>query len=104
MNVMLSDQPTPRSTVFLRLKRRPGGRFEHLPDPVFALGRALQIGAGIYLLCHLLPIFWSHRLLFHLHQLTFGRLVMTQILLVAYKNDRNIWTEMLNLGCPLFWD
>lgn len=101
---MLSDQSTNRSFVSLCLKSGPGGRFEHLPDAVFALGRALQIGAGIYLLGHQLAILRSHRLLFHLHQLTFGGLVVTKILLVADKNDRNIRTEMLNLWCPLFWD
>ena len=58
----------------------PGGRLEHLPDPLLALGRALQVGEGVYLLCHGPPLLRLHRLLLHLSQLLDCVGVVTQVL------------------------
>jgi len=90
--------------LFLVLEGGPGGRLEHLPHALLALGRALEVGEGVDLLGHGAPLLGLHRLLLHLPQLLDRVGVVAQVLLVADQDDGDVGAEVLDLGRPLLGD
>lgn len=72
-------------------------RLEDLTNAVLRLGGTLNVGKSANFVSHGLALLWSHRLLFHLHQLTLCVLIMTQIALVTHENYGHIRAEVFHL-------
>lgn len=47
---------------------------------------------------HLAPLLRSHRFLLHLHELSLSVLIVSQVSLVANKDDRDFGTKVFDLG------
>ena len=106
------------------LKGGSGGSLKHLPDALFALGAALQVGEGVDLLSHGPTLLRLHRLLLHLAQLLDRVGIIPKILktisevkfrshqlittfshlFVANEDDGDIGAEMFDLRGPFLWD
>lgn len=96
-----SQDSTLLSLLRTRLKRCFRGRLEDLPNAVFRLRRALQIGDRVNRVRHLPALLVPHRLFFHFGQLAPRELIIAQVFFIADQNDGHARTKVSNLGLPL---
>jgi len=85
-------------------KRCKRGSFKHLSYAFSSPRRTLDISIGLDECCHLLALFYRHRLLLAPRKiLDYGR-ISSEVLLCADENNGHLGAEMRNFGQPLVDD